>query len=211
MVALGKTKSAWDAPEDVKAVKRRVLEVKTEGGYRGTGTFANDIAVLVLESKAKFSEVVTPVCVNWSPENNVDLRPGVKGKLAGWGKLESTGEASETLNAATVPIVAKNECFQSLPPAIQRYITQDKICAGFLRVPSGIVPNPSQGDSGGGLCFVDKKNTWYVRGVVSVGLREYPISLYTNVNHFQDFLRDIRDKIAIQEAINREFNDKTRK
>ncbi|KAK3927657.1 Proclotting enzyme [Frankliniella fusca] len=207
MVALGKTKSAWDAPEDTKAIKRKVLEVKTEAGYVGTGTFANDIAVLILENKAKFSEVVTPVCVNWTPENNVDLRPGVKGKLAGWGKLESSSEESETLNAATVPIVSKNECFQNLPSAIQRYITQDKICAGFLRVPDGVVPSPSQGDSGGGLCFVDKKKTWYVRGVVSVGLRGYPISLYTNVNQFQDFLRDTRDKVAIQEAINREFEN----
>lgn len=58
----------------------------------------------------------------------------------------------------------------------------------------------AKGDSGGGLCFKDNRGTWYVRGIVSLGLAKHPMGLYTDVNYFRDFLTDVRDRVIIDEV-----------
>lgn len=207
MVALGKTHSAWNHPEDRdKEVKLKVYEIVTPPNYRGqSASYTNDIAVLVLEQRTSLSQYVTPVCINWSPENEIPLRSGVEGMVAGWGATENQ-QTSDSLYSAKLPVVTRDACYNNLEKALHVYITPDKLCAGFVIVPEGKVPAVAKGDSGGGLCFKDSRDTWYVRGVVSLGLAKHPMGLYTDVNYFRDFLNSVRERVLINEHFGLAFS-----
>jgi len=45
------------------------------------GLYREDIAVLVLEYKVRISAIVSPVCMYWETNRNLNIRNGEKGKV----------------------------------------------------------------------------------------------------------------------------------
>lgn len=71
----------------------QVYEIVTAPNYRGSSaSFSHDIAVLVLEQRSSLSQFVTPVCINWTPENEIQLRAGEEGMVSSLGAVESLVE-----------------------------------------------------------------------------------------------------------------------
>lgn len=202
MVALGKTRSDWDAPEDTEAVKRKVYDIVREPYYRGkAASWSNDIALLVLEKATTFSRYVTPVCLNWrgdtEREGEITLHPGSRGVVVGWGESEAE-KVTATLYSLEVALIDKEDCINAATEMHRQFFTKDKICAGHSGILDGKLHKVAKGDSGGGLCFRDSRGTWYVRGVVSLGLlQNETFATYTDVNAYRDFISDVRDNVVI--------------
>jgi dynein heavy chain len=59
------------------------------------------------------------------------------------------------------------EC-QKAHPSLEALVKADSFCAGYRNGTS-----PCDGDSGGGLVFMDTSNKWTIYGIVSAGLVNY--------------------------------------
>lgn len=52
--------------------------------------------------------------------------------MSGWGFTAEYKEPSEILKHLQVPLVTRSECEKHISEDFERYLTDDKICAGFL-------------------------------------------------------------------------------
>ncbi|KAH0500875.1 Granzyme B [Microtus ochrogaster] len=135
----------------------------------------NDIMLLKLERKAKRTKAVKPLNL---PRRNVQVKPGDRCYVAGWGKLAPTGPFPKTLQEVELTVQEDEECESHL----QGYYNKTtEICAGD--------PNSKRasfsGDSGGPL--VCKKAA---AGIVSYGRADGSTPrAFTKVSSFLSWIK----------------------
>ncbi|VDK48184.1 unnamed protein product [Anisakis simplex] len=161
--------------------------------------FADDVALVEVNRSIRFGKFVQPICL---PTTDFDYHPGRKCVVSGWGRL---GEASSVdypkiLQAATIPILNRDECLES--SEVYQSISSSAFCAGYL---SGGI-DTCQGDSGGPFaCQIDGNRLlsaftlfiselYYLAGVISWGdgcaLRGRP-GIYTMVVPYLSWIKRI--------------------
>ncbi|XP_044737436.1 modular serine protease-like [Chrysoperla carnea] len=195
-VAVGKFYRTWNNTKDKDAQYSELQRIILPNKFRAEeSSFANDIAILILNKTIKFTPRVRPVCVDWGNElYKILLKPGALGTVAGWGLTEEFGFASEELQAVRMPYVEYDTCVSNLPDTFRPFITNDKICAGYNNGTSICT-----GDSGGGITF-KKSNRYFIEGVVSVAPAKgatcdsYQYVAFTSVPQHLDFIMEIDRK-----------------
>ncbi|KAM0724904.1 Modular serine protease [Formica fusca] len=161
-VGAGKYFRDWNATDE-SAQKSLVESIRSGERYIGRrGNFADDIALVKLQTSFQLTTLVRPVCMDWDNQyEREQLNVQQSGKIVGWGK-DINGESTKNLHEIDMPFVPYHQCRSEVPRDFEGYITTDKFCAGHLNGSS-----VCDGDSGGGICF-EKNGIWYLRGVVSV-------------------------------------------
>ncbi|XP_065090154.1 elastase-1-like [Ochlerotatus camptorhynchus] len=125
------------------------------------GTFSsdkhdNDIAMLITKQPVQYGKFVQPACL---PAFSM-IRDKMVGTIVGWGFTEKVA-VSNTLKAASTPIVSRSDCLTSNPGAFSSSLTNEMFCAGYRNG-----TNACNGDSGGGL-FRNIRGSWYLLGITS--------------------------------------------
>ncbi|XP_046589799.1 modular serine protease isoform X3 [Neodiprion lecontei] len=188
-VAAGKYYRSYNAPETyVQKSMVKKIDVATRY-YGASGNYAEDIALVHLETTFNLSTLVRPICMDWDNRyEREQLQNGKTGKAVGWGKTEA-GVPSEELKEINLPFIPYQECVSAVPEEFKGYVTADKFCAGYLNGSS-----LCEGDSGGGLCF-QLDGLWYLRGIVSVSpvsqntCDNHYYTAFTNVGRFREWIR----------------------
>ncbi|XP_058448403.1 CLIP domain-containing serine protease B4-like [Malaya genurostris] len=145
----------------------------------------NDIALLRLAEKARYSDTVVPICLPIDASfasRSYDTR---KMFVAGWGQTEAERGSRYKLFVA-VSGVSMQHCQEQYPNA---KIDDRQICAG-----GEAGKDSCKGDSGGPLMDVEYSKgqvVYYLAGVVSFGrqcgMRDVP-GVYTNVHRFVNWV-----------------------
>lgn len=109
----------------------QVKNIHIACNYRGLeGNYAEDIAILEIETPFILSSLLTPICLDIA-RDLVILDVGDLGRIAGFGKT-ALGPSSFILQTITVPYVSRTECRSSSAyHQTTKYITFDKFCAGY--------------------------------------------------------------------------------
>ncbi|CAH2268858.1 trypsin 5G1-like [Pararge aegeria] len=136
----------------------------------GDSQFNNDVAVVKLVEKIKFSDRVRPIKL---AEAGLVIEDSAEFRIIGFGRTE-TGLPSEQLLSVQVPHVPPVNCSESH----HGLITDQMICAG-LPTKGGCM-----GDSGGPLVYGDK-----LIGVVSFGSMFCNVpSVFARISALRDFI-----------------------
>ncbi|KAL5288476.1 betaTry family protein [Megaselia abdita] len=131
-----------------------VSSIRSNENYNSK-TYANDIAVLILDRAVEFTDAIQPISLA-----SVDPAPGSLAVVTGWGSLKEGGfTLPTTLQEVLVDIISRTSCQQSYGKSYE--INSSMICAA---APG---KDACQGDSGGPLVSVDKRE---LIGVVSWGI-----------------------------------------
>ncbi|XP_070701471.1 vitamin K-dependent protein C [Pempheris klunzingeri] len=153
-------------------------------------TVDNDIALLRLETPARFSNYILPVCL---PGRELAERVlhsnGTLTVVTGWGKedMDST-RYSSALNVIKVPLVDREICSRQM----SHNISDNVLCAGIL----GQRMDACEGDSGGPMVTL-YKGTWFLIGLVSWGEgcgREDKLGIYTKVSNYNQWIDRVRQE-----------------
>jgi len=144
-----------------------------------------DIALLKLDRRVKPSQYISPICL---PVNSgLSSFPG-RGTVIGWGRVgRFAGDPhSSVLQAATVPILTREECSQMEGASVP---SEDQLCAGISYADTSACP----GDSGGGLMSQNTEGQWFILGIVSTGAAECGLTpvIFHNVTHTLDWIQSI--------------------
>ncbi|GAA1203860.1 S1 family peptidase [Prauserella alba] len=129
-----------------------------------------DIAVLSLDRAVPYRTAQVA-----DDSDAAKYRAGTEATVLGWGRTAESGERSNTLRSAEVPVVAADTCSE----AYDEYDPETMVCAGY---PEGGT-DACQGDSGGPLMVGDT-----LIGVVSWGdgcARPGKPGVYTRVSTFE--------------------------
>uniref|UniRef100_A0A2A4IY89 Peptidase S1 domain-containing protein n=1 Tax=Heliothis virescens TaxID=7102 RepID=A0A2A4IY89_HELVI len=145
----------------------------------------NDIAVLTLDTKLKFSEKVRPICL---PEDSMDFR-NLPLTVAGWGKTRQGAlTSSRYLLETKVQIVDSDKCKKSA-------IYRDNLVGDTMMCAYSLGKDACQGDSGGPLFSTHRRSynkKWYQVGIVSWGIDcampDYP-GVYTMVSKYTPWIK----------------------
>lgn len=194
-IAVGKTRRALTDREDYPVQMIGVERLLFDEGYAHEQTYyVNDFVVVLLDKYIEFKTYVVPACIKWDLSyDEIKVAAGLKGKVAGWGLTQSGGQTSPVLRAIEMPTIGREDCIANSPESFRNFITFDKFCAGYL---NGV--SVCEGDSGGGMVFpetVGRKTVYYLRGLVSVGVRlqnscdNYRYATFTNVNKYTELMR----------------------
>ncbi|XP_055533977.1 plasma kallikrein-like isoform X2 [Wyeomyia smithii] len=116
----------------------------------------HDIALLITKEPVVYGKFVQPACL---PTFSL-IKSQLSGTIVGWGYTEQNA-VSDTLRAANVPIVLKDDCIRSNQEAFKNSVTDEMFCAGYRNG-----TNACNGDSGGGM-FRNIRGKWYLLGVIS--------------------------------------------
>jgi secreted trypsin-like serine protease len=123
--------------------------------------------------------------------------------VSGWGYTRETSHLSNVLRQLRVPSIPNKKCKKDVPEDYRRYITHDKLCAGYLKNGSSVC----NGDSGGGLVF-KFSNRFFIAGVVSLsplantaggGCNSHQYGVYTVVYNYDHFI--LRNMVRFKPAI----------
>lgn len=148
-------------------------------------TYKNDIALLKLSRKAKFSLTVQPVCLPYGTQERAALT-GRKAFVAGWGTTSFDGPSSDILLQVQFPIWDFDECKEAYKNDLA--ITSEYLCAGDLKG----AKDSCQGDSGGPMMLpAGPENRFYQYGIVSFGKKcatpGFP-GVYTNLRLYLNWI-----------------------
>ncbi|XP_060840496.1 uncharacterized protein LOC132921476 isoform X1 [Rhopalosiphum padi] len=149
--------------------------------FGANGYHAHDIAIVSLSNKVSFSNVIAPICIDWSSQYNV--KNGVEGKIVGWGRTE-IGTLSSILLETSLPYIDHYTCRDMYRHGFQLFVTLDKFCAGSALVPG---QDMGEGDSGSGLIFLHSQS-YFLTGILSLKQQfsNNSIAVFTDVkNHVQ--------------------------
>uniref|UniRef100_A0A6P7F7W1 Modular serine protease-like n=1 Tax=Diabrotica virgifera virgifera TaxID=50390 RepID=A0A6P7F7W1_DIAVI len=169
-IGVGKYYKDYNDPRDTLAQYSEIQEIIVHSRYKGEAQrYASDIAFLVTKVKLMLSKVVQPVCYHNLNDNNNRLTSRDVGVVTGWGYTEAGGKPSDTLKEVKIPYKDDATCVAELPTEwSDQYFTNDKFCAGHYNKSIAVC----KGDSGGGLCFPNRRDgRYYIQGLVSVGHR----------------------------------------
>ncbi len=89
----------------------------------------NDIAIIRLSVDVVFSRYVHPICLWKSNETDLLEVIGKFGTVVGWGKTQ-TGQLSNVLRQASLPVVSWSTCLESNRPFAGSLLTGRNFCAG---------------------------------------------------------------------------------
>lgn len=150
-----------------------------------------DIAVLKLQNEIRFTNYIQPVCLMHIDST---LKETINGVVAGYGKSQNDNKIHENIPKVLLsPIHDDFECF-SKTYDLAKLGSKRTFCAG-----PGDGTGVCIGDSGGGL-YIESKNVFYLRGIVSSALLDRSLkcdvnaySIYTDVTKFNDWIDSIID------------------
>jgi len=148
-------------------------------------TLVNDIAILTLETPARISSTIQPVCM---PTLDI-THEGELVTVSGWGALSEGGGQPNKLNQVDVHVISNSECGRKYNNRIPGQIEPTMICAAD--------PNRDScsGDSGGPL-FMKRSGKVVQLGIVSWGIgcaRPDSPGVYTRVTKMMDWIRRIQN------------------
>ncbi|KAF5269370.1 hypothetical protein FQA39_LY08762 [Lamprigera yunnana] len=167
--------------------------------YKGTiNNYEADIAVVVLRTAFKISQSIQPVCLDRTTEfEYLQLADNNVGVVVGWGYTDYEGNLSDELKEIYVPFRSYADCYDKVSVGFRKFLTFDKICAGYLLQNQSVC----RGDSGGGLAFEWNQNRYYIRGIVSTSPTSYTTGVvtcdaerygtYTLISKYIEYVRDI--------------------
>jgi len=148
--------------------------------YFDSGTYDNDIALMIIDDHFTFGERLQPVCMP-HPDIHQFTTSDVTAQdcyVSGFGTIWAGGPPSGSLLAVNVPQVNNNKCNEWFEEATfgqaPDWVTHRMLCAGYEE---GRL-DACQGDSGGPLSCIRKtssieehsKETWFLAGAVSWGM-----------------------------------------
>ena len=114
----------------------QIEEIYVPRQYRGyIQRYFGDIAIIVANTTFVLSLNVQPVCVVWEKTFHQSLENVTRVKqsyVSGWGFTSEDENPSDVLKSLKVPLISKDECERSLSEDDLEYLTDDKLCAGFL-------------------------------------------------------------------------------
>nr|CAD7458420.1 unnamed protein product [Timema tahoe] len=113
--------------ESKRSITKNVKRVIVHRHY-DAATFANDLALLELESPVSFDTHIVPICM---PKDNEDFT-GRMATVTGWGRLKYGGGVPSVLQEVQVPIIENPVCqemFQTAGHA--KTILSSFLCAGY--------------------------------------------------------------------------------
>ncbi|XP_041362216.1 prostasin-like [Gigantopelta aegis] len=145
-------------------------------------TVRNDVALVVLWERIRYSDYISPICL---PKLNRNMVVGKSCLIAGWGDTLGTSKGT-VLNQVNVPIIGDHVCSQPTWYGNQ-FLPMTTFCAGYKNGGK----DACAGDSGSPLaCSVDGK--WYVHGIASWGYGcaepRWP-GIYTDVTVYTHWIR----------------------
>ncbi|XP_031333000.1 phenoloxidase-activating factor 1-like [Photinus pyralis] len=147
----------------------------------------NDIALLKLEKKVKFTDFIRPICLP-PPELPIP-KEGAMMDIAGWGITEN-GKQSDYKLKVQVPVLANEKCKKIYTD--YTHINPNQACAG-----GELGRDACDGDSGGPLMTIFEKkdlfdeDQWYQEGIIYRGLgcgRRGVPSLYTRISRYSKWI-----------------------
>ncbi|CAH4029343.1 phenoloxidase-activating enzyme 1-like [Pieris brassicae] len=173
---------ADDCAEPVQEIL--VQAAYPHSGYSDSNTNRqDDIALIRLSKRAKYSDFVSPICL---PDYQQALPPvGDEVQVAGWGKTLE-GSSSPVKVKLTIPIYDKMDC-ASKYRTLKAHLTDKQLCAGGI-----FAKDSCKGDSGGPL-MKRTGDIWTSVGVVSFGYgcgRDGWPGVYTSVASYMDWIQD---------------------
>lgn len=171
------------------------------------GNYGSDIALIEIVGFVRFSELLSPVCVDWNLDDITShLSDQSVGLVVGLGLNENL-VYSDSLKVATMPVVENRKCTESHSNDFRKYITFTTFCAGWANG-TGVC----NGDSGAGLIFpmVKRLDRWCLQGIVSLSPRRistafcdpHQYSIFTKVGIYVKWIRQVLDDIHEQHAYN---------
>ncbi|XP_036412650.1 vitamin K-dependent protein C-like isoform X2 [Colossoma macropomum] len=151
-------------------------------------TVDNDIALLRLATRVKFTNYILPACLpSRSLAERVLHLNGTQTVVTGWGKQnETASHYSSALGFIHIPLVDHDECTRHMV----NNLTQNVLCAGII----GKVRDACEGDSGGPM-MTQYHNTWFLIGLVSWGEgcgRTDKLGIYTKVSNYLEWIDSVR-------------------
>ncbi|XP_063910061.1 uncharacterized protein LOC135127544 isoform X1 [Zophobas morio] len=194
VVAVGKYYRQYDNPDDKKAQFCSVHKMFVPRQYKASlQNYRADIALIVTSNAFTLSMNVQPVCVAWKTRVHEVLTDPNRTKeayISGWGFTEEYKTLSSVLRHLKVPLIAEEDCSKRLSGGDLEYLTDDKMCAGFINSSSSVC----KGDSGGGLVAL-YENRYHVIGIASIspkgdtqhgGCDSQHYTLYTKFSDYID-------------------------
>ncbi|XP_008059784.1 serine protease 38 [Carlito syrichta] len=149
--------------------------------YKKYHPVGNDVALILLKSRIVFSDFVRPVCL--APPD-VNLSNNVPCWATGWGLVSPTGETSNKLQEAQLPLIPVSLCYLFFGSV--SYITPEMLCAGDILKMKTVC----EGDSGGPL-VCEFNHVWVQIGISSWGrgcaYPGYP-AVFARVSHFSEWI-----------------------
>ncbi|KAK7502915.1 hypothetical protein BaRGS_00005864, partial [Batillaria attramentaria] len=181
---LGVTK--WN---DDRREKLRIRRVIVHPGWTGSLAEGNDLALIELEERAHYSDVIQPVCLRQKDDVFSNTSPCY---ASGWGvtdpKRLDAQEMSATLQMVELPLWDNKEC--NSPHAWAGHMGPTELCAGYREGSK----TPCVGDSGGPLFCLAVDNRWRLVGVASYikpGCTVTgPPTVFTNVSLYTEWIAE---------------------
>lgn len=183
-VRLGKYDQTQDEPDQVIT---RIADVHFHPNFN-LNTFDNDIALVQLADRVTFTDYILPVCLGEDGIIERDYFSGEPklGTVTGWGQLTETSSAiPRFLQEIRLPIVDDKTCRTNT----QYPVTRNMFCAGYRQE---IIGDACKGDSGGPF-VIQRKDRWYVIGIVSWGVgcgRKDHYGYYVKVVNYHGWIKD---------------------
>ncbi|EZA56166.1 chymotrypsin-2 [Ooceraea biroi] len=163
-------------PYKVHLIKSAYVHEK----YNRSNSWINDIALLKLQTKFTYNNLVGPVVL---PKQNLFVRAGAKAVVSGYGRLWHNGPRTKELNLVTIQIADMTYCKSMYKKHSRNIYNTAHLCANEPTVEKG----SCKGDSGGPLTVNGE-----LVGLVSWSYRcshtEYP-SVYTRVPSYVNWIK----------------------
>ncbi|XP_021707791.1 serine protease snake isoform X2 [Aedes aegypti] len=183
-VRLGDTNLA-DVADDITAQQISIRSFRKHPEYRPSRKYF-DIALIELEAEAKFNYATCPACI-WL-DKDTPLEPM---QAIGFGATGFGESLSPTLQKATLSLIDKNNCSETLPVSNRQQpngFVDEQFCAGNDHM------DTCEGDSGGPIQIEKEDTNGYliplIVGVVSYGspCSNGSIGVYTRVASYQAWI-----------------------
>ncbi|XP_014291981.1 ovochymase-1 isoform X3 [Halyomorpha halys] len=177
-VVAGKYNVSWEW-RDPGEQRLKVADIKHPETFVGeTNRYADDIALLILNTSIQFNSAIMPVCIDWNAKYEVEKLPPV-GTVVGWGLTENN-IMNDVLQSANLKFIEFLKCRTDSSAVYSIFITSDKFCAGL---DNGTAVQ--RGDSGGGITSPRKMPSnrvlHYLYGIVSIKEVNRAIAGFTDV------------------------------
>ncbi|XP_029345059.1 modular serine protease-like isoform X2 [Acyrthosiphon pisum] len=169
----------------------QILNVETiyiKESYNGKeGSYAEDIAVIVLENKVLITSDVSPVCIDWNGKYMV--HNGDLGKIFIFGEVVN-GIENSVLSERFLQLIDTRNCQKNVSTENKHLLTFDKFCTTY---------NSRKGadfaDSGAGISFLHS-NSYFLTGMLNMRIA-YPnsaIAGFLDIRFYVQWIRGILNK-----------------
>lgn len=153
-------------------------------------SFDADIAVLMLESVIKYSDLIIPICLPSQVEIKLEQVDDLMGVVVGYGRSEEDPSHGVVPRKIQIPTVAQTKCFLR-NENLASLSSNRTFCAGLPGVA------PCNGDSGGGF-YIRPKSTFVIEGIVSISLADengfcdpQELVVFTHIAKFSDWIQNV--------------------